>query len=99
MDYAWGGHELLHLQTTKVVKRRNLTKIPITPSKIKQVHTLSTLGNIPQGLKITNRENNVIFYSAWIAGVEYYDRNLDDDKYEEENDSENNKYNDADDYK
>jgi hypothetical protein len=46
-----GGHELLHLQTSKVVKRRNLTKISITPSIIKQVHALAELEEMPQGLK------------------------------------------------
>jgi hypothetical protein len=40
-DNAQGGHELLHLQTNQVVKRRTMTKIPITPSIIKQVHAHS----------------------------------------------------------
>jgi hypothetical protein len=49
MDNAQGGHELLHLQTNKVAKRRNLTKIPITPSIIKQVHALAELEEMPRG--------------------------------------------------
>ena len=32
-----GGHELLHLQTNKVVKRQNLKQVSITPSIIKHV--------------------------------------------------------------
>ena len=95
MDNAQGGHELLHLQTNKVVKRRKLTKIPITPSIIKQVHALAVLDGMPEGLKIKNRANNIIFDSAWTAGVDY-DEDFDDDDYNdgeeediEEDDEEN----------
>jgi hypothetical protein len=86
MDNAQGGHELLHLQTNRVVKRRKLTKIPITPSIIKQVHALAVLDKMPVGLKITNRSNNVIFDSAWIAGVDYDEEEFDDDEYDEDQD-------------
>jgi hypothetical protein len=87
MDNAQGGHELLHLQTNKVVKRRRLTKIPITPSIIKQVHALAVLDRMPEGLKITNRANNVIFDSAWIAGVDYDEEQFDDEEYDEDEDN------------
>ena len=83
MDNSHNVHELLHLQIRNVVKRQNLTKIPITPSIIKQVHVLVTLDNMPQGLKITNKSNNVIFGSAWIAGVDYDEENFDDSEYKE----------------
>jgi hypothetical protein len=95
MDNAQGGHELLHLQTNKVVKRRNLTKNPITPSIIKQVHALAELEEMPRGLKFTNRANQVIFNSAWIAGVDYDEESFDDDiddDYDEEDDGEENEY-------
>jgi hypothetical protein len=71
MDNAQGGHELLHLQTNKILKSRNLTKVPITPSIIKQVHALAEMDEMPRGLKSTNRANQVIFNSAWIAVVDY----------------------------
>jgi hypothetical protein len=94
MDNAQGGHELLHLQTNKVVKRRTLTKIPITPSIIKQVHALVELDEMPAGLKITNRANRVIFDSAWIAGVDYDEDLFDDDHHNEEEDGDDNDDND-----
>ena len=75
MGNAQGAHCLLHLQTNKVVKRRNLTKIPITPSIIKKVHALATLEDMPQGLKMINKADNVIFDSAFIAGVDYDENN------------------------
>ena len=40
-------------------------------SIIKQAHALTNLGDMPQGCKITNKSNNLIFYSACIAGVDY----------------------------
>ena len=88
MDNAQGGHELLHLQTNKVVKRRKLTKIPISPSIIKQVHALAVLDDMPEGLKITNCAATVIFDSAWIAGVDYDKDMFDDADYEEEEEEE-----------
>jgi hypothetical protein len=43
---------------------------------------------MPRGLKITNRANQMIFNSAWIAGVDYdkelFDNDIDDD-YNEHN--------------
>jgi hypothetical protein len=95
MDNAQGGHELLHLQTNRVVKCRTMRKIPITPSIIKQVHALAVLDEMPEGLKITNRANNVIFDTAWIVGVDYNKQEFDDDEYDEEEENEDN---DDDDY-
>ena len=71
MVNSQGSHELLHLQTNKVVKRQKMKKIPITQSILKQVYTLATLDDMPQELKITNKVNNLIFDSAWISGVNY----------------------------
>jgi hypothetical protein len=84
MDNAQGGHKLLHLKTNKVVKRHKLKKIPITPKIIKQVHVLAVLDKMPQGLKIINRANLVIFDYAWIAGVDYYDDLFNNKEYKEE---------------
>jgi hypothetical protein len=88
MNNAQGGHELLQLQTNAVVKRRTLTKIPITPSIIKQVHALAELDEMPEGLKIINRANHVIFDSAWIAEVDYDEDLFDDDDHNEEEEEE-----------
>ena len=47
MENYQGSYELLHLYINKIVKRQNLTKILITPSIIKQVHSLATLDDMP----------------------------------------------------
>ena len=66
------------------------------PSIIKQVHVLVTLDNMPQGLKITNKSNNVIFNYAWIVRVHYDEEIFDYAKYNEEEEDANNKENDSD---
>jgi hypothetical protein len=86
MDNAQGGHELLHLQTNKVVKGRNLTKIPITPSIVKQVlNALAELEEMPRSLKITNRANQDIDddYDEEDDGEENENENENDDHYDE----------------
>ena len=48
------------------------------------MHALATLDEMPQGLKIKNKSNNVIFGSAWIAGVDYDEEIFEDGEYDEE---------------
>jgi hypothetical protein len=82
---AQGGHELLHLQTKNVIKRRNLTKVPLTPSVIKMVHQLAENDGMPKGLKIANR-THILFNSAWIAGVDYEEEEFDCKDYNDQSD-------------
>ena len=84
MEKSVGGNKWLHLQTNKVVKHQNLTKMPITMSIIKQVHALTTLDDMPQGLRIKKWAKNLIFDSALISGVDYYEEEFDNDKYNKE---------------
>jgi hypothetical protein len=76
-----GGHQLLHLPTNSLITRRQVTPVPITPSVIKQVHTLAIQEQMPLGLKIANKTGQLFYDSAWIAGVDY-----DPDQFEEEED-------------
>jgi hypothetical protein len=84
-----------------IYRPTKLSKIPVTPSIVKQVHALAELEEMPKGLKITNRANQVIFNSAWIAEVDYdeelFDDDIDDDYDEEENGEENENQNENDD--
>ena len=74
-----GGHELLHLQTNRVITRHKVTSVPITPSVIKQVHTIAKMEDMPIGLKIKNRYNNILFDSSLAAGVDYSEQQFDDE--------------------
>jgi hypothetical protein len=49
-----------------------------------QVHALADVDKMPEGLKITNRANNVIFDTAWIARVDYDEQEFHDDEYDKE---------------
>ncbi|KAG7373398.1 reverse transcriptase RNA-dependent DNA polymerase [Nitzschia inconspicua] len=93
-DNDQGGHELLHLATNRIITRRQVTPIPLTPAAIQAVHTLAENQGMPRGLKISSRTGPILYDSAWIAGVDYdeeafdeYDDDTynDDDEYEEEN--------------
>ena len=88
-DSAQGGHELLHLQTNQVVKRRNLTPAVVTPTIVKMVHRLAEQDQMPQGLKTENRTNQVLFDSTWIAGVVYNKELFKDEDYKTNYESDN----------
>lgn len=77
-----GGHELLHLPTNRIITRRKVTPVPITPAVIKQVHALADQEGMPSGLKINNRTGLLLYDSAWIAGVDYDEEEFDDEDYE-----------------
>ena len=78
-----GGFELLHLATNQVITRHNITSVAITPSVIKQVHEIAKRDNMPEGLKIQNRTNVVLFDASWTAGVDY-DNDLFEEQVEDE---------------
>ena len=83
-DNHQGGHELLHLPTNAIITCRHVTPLPITPTVIKQVHTLAEHKNMPKSLKLSTRTGQLLYDSAWVAGVDYDDEAFDDQDYEEE---------------
>ena len=85
-DNLQGGHELLHLPTNHVINRQYITKLPVTQAVIKQVNEMATLEDMPPGLKIRNKTNNVLYDHAWIAGVDY--DYTDEEKSESDEDEE-----------
>jgi hypothetical protein len=72
LDSIQSGHELLHLQTNSVIKRRKMTKMVLTPRIIKMVHRLAEIDEIPGA-------DLIVFDSASIAGVDYDEELFDDD--------------------
>jgi hypothetical protein len=80
---ASGHHECLHLHTNRVITRRRVTPLPITPAIIKLVHTIAEQDGMPKGLKISNRFGTVLFYSSWIAGVDYNNKEFEDEDYDD----------------
>ena len=78
-----GGHELMDLNSGKLITRNIVHEIPVTDVVIKAVETMAYTQGF-KSLKFKNR-HGVIFHDAdWIAGVDYDD----DDKENEEDDDE-----------
>ena len=69
-DSHQGGHELLHIPTNKIITRRSITPLPITQTIIDQVSDIAKRENIPEGLKIANKDGLILYDSLWIAGVD-----------------------------
>ena len=69
-DSHQGGHELLHLPTNKIIIRRNITPMPITKAIVNTVETIAKNEGMPSGLKIVSKTDNILYDSAWIAGVD-----------------------------
>ena len=82
------GHDLLHLQTNKIIIRRNITPVSITPSIVNQVHKPAEMERMPKGLKVSNRTGLILFDSASIAGVDIEEVLDDDDTSSDEENEE-----------
>ena len=83
-----GGHEVMDLNTGKVITRRKVTEIPITRLVIKAVEAMAKREGF-KSLKFKNR-NNVVFHdTGLIAGVEDNNNNEhehDENEFDEEED-------------
>jgi hypothetical protein len=93
---ASGRHECLHLQTNRLITRRRVTPLPITPSIITLVHKIAEKDGMPKGLKITNRYGTILYDSSWIAGVDFDNEQFEDKDYDDDEPYDNNDH-DADD--
>ena len=82
-----GGHEVMDLNTGKVITRRKVTEIPITRLVIKAVEAMAKREGF-KSLKFKNR-NNVVFHdTGLIAGVEDNTNNNENEHDENEFDDE-----------
>ena len=77
-----GWYEVLHLHTNRIINRGTLTSTAITPSIITQVHAITNIDKMHDGLEIKNRTNWIVLDSSLITGVDYDEdlfRNQDSD--------------------
>ena len=75
-----GGHEVLDLTTKRVITRRSVTPIPITPTVIAAVESMAAEEGM-KGIKMRTKTGQVLYDSSWITGVDY-DEDEDDLDYE-----------------
>ena len=93
MSNAQGGHEILHLATNRIIHRRNITIVPITPAVIQAVEALALRDGVASFKMET--KHGVVLYDAATAGVQQTPQNEDesddesdeDKTYEPESDS------------
>ena len=52
IDNEQGGHQLLNLNTNKIIARRNLTRAVITKNIIQRVHDIAMKEGIPKGIEM-----------------------------------------------
>ena len=83
-----GGHEVMDLNTGRVITCRKVTEIPVTDVVIKAMEAMAHNQGF-KNLKFKNR-HGVIFHDAdWLAGVDYEDEDEDE---REENADEDEEY-------
>ena len=76
------SHEVYDLSTQRIIERRRMTVLPITPTIIKAVEDIATQQN-QKGLRIKTKRGLTIYDSTWTAGVDYEsDEDEDDSDYE-----------------
>ena len=69
------GHEVYDLHTQRIITRRTLTALPITPSVIAAVEAIATTDK-QKGLRLKTRKGITIYDSSWTAGVDYDESEL-----------------------
>ena len=72
-DNIQGGHELMDLNSGRVITRRKVTEIPVTELVIKAIEQMAYNEGF-KSLKFKNRCGVIFHDTDWIAGVDY-DRN------------------------
>ena len=80
-----GGHELMDLNSGKLITRNIVHSIPVTEVVIKAVEAMAYAQGFTT-LKFKNR-NGIVFHDAdWIAGVDYDENqeNDNDDEYHQD---------------
>ena len=81
-DNIQGGHEVMNLATGKQNTCSRVTEIPITESVIKAVEALAHKEGF-KSLKVSNRHGQVLWDSAWVAGVDYDEENEEEEGIQE----------------
>ena len=80
-DRAQVVHKFLHLQTTSVITSNHITPALITPTNINQVHSIAYRKGRPSRIIISNITGLILYYSAWIVGVDYSEEDDDENEF------------------
>ncbi|MGC8538238.1 MAG: hypothetical protein ACP5MZ_04665, partial [Candidatus Micrarchaeia archaeon] len=84
VDNIQGGHELMDLNSGRLITRPRVVEIPITNLVIEAVESMAEEQGI-KSLKLQNRRKTIFYPADWIAGVDYMNENNDDDDDDNDN--------------
>ncbi|MGC8553854.1 MAG: hypothetical protein ACP5O7_13515, partial [Phycisphaerae bacterium] len=87
VDNIQGGHELMDLNSGRLITRPRAVEIPITNLVIKAVEAMAEEQGI-KSLKLQNHRKTVFYPANWIAGVDYMNEN-DNDNDNDNDDTDN----------
>jgi hypothetical protein len=73
-------HKILNLATGEVIRRRQVTMIPMSQHVIDTVQKLAEMEQMPDGLKMTSTSGVTLFDSSWIPGVHMEETNMSDEE-------------------
>jgi len=85
-DNIQGGHELMDLNSGRLITRQRVWEIPVTDVVIRAVEKMGEEQGI-KSLKLQNRRRTIFYPSDWIAGVDYENPNNENNE-DEDNDIE-----------
>ena len=88
-----GGHELMDLNSGRMITRQRVWEIPVTDVVIQAVERMGEEQGI-KSLKLQNCRKTIYYPADWIAGVNYDDDNENEDENYDPNDEENENYED-----
>ena len=85
MNNKQAGHEIMDVNTGRVITRNTVHEIPISELIIKAVEDMAESQNM-KSLKLTTRIKTPLLPNDWTAGVDYENNN--ENEYENENENE-----------
>ncbi|MGC9176782.1 MAG: hypothetical protein ACP5F1_06890 [Thermoplasmata archaeon] len=86
VDNIQGGHELMDLNSGRLITLPRVVEIPITNLVIKAVESMAEEQGI-KSLKLQNHRKTIFYPADWIAGVDYINENDDDNDDNNDNDN------------
>jgi len=80
-----GGHELMDLNSGRLITQQHVWEIPVTDVVIKAVEQMGAEQGV-KSLKLQNSQKDIFYPIDWIAGVDYDELNQNNDELNQNND-------------
>ena len=77
-DNDQGGHEVMHVATRECLTHHVVTQLPLPTTVIQAIEALAHKQGM-KGLQFKTKDGQILWDSAWIAGVDYDEDDEDQD--------------------